>query len=205
MNDITTLRMMIATAALAAVAALFAGGANAMLQDVEGGSGGGTSAVPATQPQTIPYLSHGIGVDASQFSGQATSGQKSLGLTGDSALTRVDREVVVVDNTLDPAIRTAIAAHKSDSAVTVEQQTIPYLSHGIGVDAAQFSGQASVGLTGDSAATRVSAPEPEGLTGDSALTRYPGTISLPAISSGSDTDWTWFGVGAGMAALRSQR
>ena len=94
MNDITTLRMMIATAALAAVAALFAGGANAMLQDVEGGSGGGTSAVPATQPQTIPYLSHGIGVDASQFSGQATSGQKSLGLTGDSALTRVDREVV---------------------------------------------------------------------------------------------------------------
>ena len=72
MNDITTLRMMIATAALAAVAALFAGGANAMLLDVEGGSGGGASAVPATQPQTIPYLSHGIGVDESQFSGQAS-------------------------------------------------------------------------------------------------------------------------------------
>ena len=102
---------------------------------------------------------------------------------------------------LDPAIRTAIAAHASDSAVTVAQQPIPYLSHGIGVDAAQFSGQASLGLTGDSPLTRVSAPEPEGLTGDSALTRYPGTVSLPATSGGSDTDWTWFGVGAGMAAL----
>ena len=116
MNDNTTLRMMIATAALAAVAALFAGGANAMLLDVEGGSGGGASAVPATQPQTIPYLSHGIGVDESQFSGQASSkltgvhaGRKSLGLTGDSALTRVDRGSQVADDGLDPAIRTAIA------------------------------------------------------------------------------------------------
>ena len=171
MNDNTTLRMMIATAALAAVAALFAGGANAMLLDVEGGSGGGASAVPATQPQTIPYLSHGIGVDESQFSGQASSkltgvhaalagnrepaaaasvepgtipylshgigvdesqfsgqawgGQVSLGLTGDSALTRVDRGTQVAGDGLDPAIRTAIAAHASDSAVTVEQQHDP--------------------------------------------------------------------------------
>lgn len=197
MNDNTTLRMMIATAALAAVAALFAGGANAMLLDVEGGSGGGASAVPATQPQTIPYLSHGIGVDESQFSGQASP--KLSGVH--AALTRVDGGSQVADDGLDPAIRTAIATHASDSAVTVEQQTIPYLSHGIGVDAAQFSGQASLGLTGDSPLTRVSAPEPEGLTGDSALTRYPGTVSLPATSGGSDTDWTWFGVGAGMAAL----
>jgi hypothetical protein len=246
MNDNTTLRMMIATAALAAVAALFAGGANAKMLD-EGGSGGGASAVPATQPPTIPYLSHGIGVDASQFSGQASpkptgvhaalardrepaasstaerqtipylshgigvdesqfsgqawGGQASLGLTGDSAQTRVDGGSQVADDRLDPAIRTAIATHASDSAVTVERQTIPYLSHGIGVDAAQFSGQASLGLTGDSPLTRVSAPEPEGLTGDSPLTRYPGTVSLPATSGGSDTDWTWFGVGAGMAAL----
>jgi hypothetical protein len=175
MNDNTTLRMMIATAALAAVAALFAGGANAKMLD-EGGSGGGASAVPATQPPTIPYLSHGIGVDASQFSGQASP--KPTGVH--AALAR-DRE---------PA-----------ASSTAERQTIPYLSHGIGVDAAQFSGQASLGLTGDSPLTRVSAPEPEGLTGDSPLTRYPGTVSLPATSGGSDTDWTWFGVGAGMAAL----
>ncbi len=248
MNDITTLRMMVATAALAAVAAVFAGGANARFLDTERDSGGGAAAVPATQPQTIPYLSHGIGVDESQFSGQASpkltgvhaalardrqpatssaverqtipylshgigvdesqfsgrawGGQVSLGLTGDSALTRVDGGTRAADDGLDPAIRTAIAAHASDSAGTVGQQrAIPYLSHGIGVDAAQFSGQASLGLTGDSPLTRVSAPEPEGLTGDSALTRYPGTISLPATSSGSDIDWTWFGVGAGMAAL----
>ena len=176
MNDITTLRMMIATAALAAVAAVFAGGANARLLDVEGGSSGGTSAAAVAQPGTIPYLSHGIGVDESQFSGQAAPK-----LTGVHAALARDRE---------PA-----------ASSTAEPQTIPYLSHGIGVDAAQFSGQASLGLTGDSPLTRVSAPEPEGLTGDSALTRYPGTISLPATSSGSDTDWTWFGVGAGMAAL----
>jgi hypothetical protein len=80
--------------------------------------------------------------------------------------------------------------------------TIPYLSHGIGVDESLFQGE-SLGLTGDSARTRVSAPEPEGLTGDSALTRYPGqgrglTVSA---STSDDTDWTWFGVGAGMAAL----
>ena len=232
MNDNTTLRMMIATAALAAVAALFAGGANAMLLDVEGGSGGGASAVPATQPQTIPYLSHGIGVDESQFSGQASSkltgvhaalaanrepaasssvepgtipylshgigvdesqfsgqawgGQVSLGLTGDSALTRVDRGTQVAGDGLDPAIRTAIAAHASDSAVTVERQTIPYLSHGIGVDESQFSGQTSLGLTGDSPLTRVD--QPVGATGQ-------------ATSSGNDTDWTWIGLGAGMAAL----
>ena len=184
MNDITTFRMMIATAALAAVAAVFAGGANAMLLDVEGGSGGGATAVAPTQPGTIPYLSHGIGVDESQFSGQASpkltgvhaalvrdretaasssvepgtipylshgigvdesqfsgqawGGQASLGLTGDSALTRVDGGTQAAGDGLDPAIRTAIATHASDSAVTVgqQQQAIPYLSHGIGVDAA---------------------------------------------------------------------
>ena len=84
--------------------------------------------------------------------------------------------------------------------------TIPYLSHGIGVDESLFAGtsepQASLGLTGDSPLTRVSAPEPEGLTGDSAATRYPGPRGLTATaSSGDDTDWTWLGLGAGMAAL----
>ena len=83
---------------------------------------------------------------------------------------------------------------------------IPYLSHGIGVDESLFQGEASqpsLGLTGDSPLTRVSAPEPEGLTGDGALTRYPaeGRGPTAAASSGNDTDWTWFGLGAGMAAL----
>ena len=44
---------------------------------------------------TIPYLSHGIGVDASQF-----SGQPSVGLTGDSAL-KVDLAVAAANKAYD--------------------------------------------------------------------------------------------------------
>jgi hypothetical protein len=116
MQDMTTTRMLLTSAVLATVAALFAGGANAMLMDVEGGSGSGAVSAPSVERGTI---------------------QPSLGLTGDSAL------------------------------------------------------------------TRVSAPEPEGLTGDSALTRVDRPVigSGQATSSGSDTDWTWIGLGTGMAAL----
>ncbi len=100
---------------------------------------------------------------------------------------------------------------------------VPYMSHGIGVDASQFSGQAplrltivhpglvdrhslpnepqSLGLNGDSPLTRVSAPEPEGLTGDGALTRVRKTAPPAGMSGGNDIDWTSFGAGAGMAAL----
>lgn len=176
MYEMTTARMLVTTAVLAAVAALFAGGANAMLMDVDGGGTNGAVTAPATQPLTIPYLSRGIGVDASQFSGQEV--QK---LTGVHAALQRDRTTA--------------------SSSTVEPGTIPYLSHGTGVDESQFGGVRSLGLTGDSALTRVSGPEPEGLTGDSALTRYPGTVTLPASSGGSDLDWTSFGAGAGMAAL----
>ena len=176
MYEMTTARMLVTTAVLAAVAALFAGGANAMLMDVDGGGTNGAVTAPATQPLTIPYLSRGIGVDASQFSGQEV--QK---LTGVHAALQRDRTTA--------------------SSSTVEPGTIPYLSHGTGVDESQFGGVRSLGLTGDSALTRVSGPEPEGLTGDSALTRYPGTVTLPASSGGSDVDWTSFGAGAGMAAL----
>ena len=130
MNNITTGRMLLTTAVLAAVAALFAGGANAMLQDVEGGSGsGGSAAAPLGSPGTIPYLSHGIGVDASQFSGQT-----SLGLTGDSPRTRM-------------------------------------------------------------------APEPRGLTGDSPIGRFPGTTQTAVASGDNDLDWSSFGAGAGLVAL----
>ena len=41
MNEITKTRMLLTTAALAAVAALFAGGANARLMDVDGGTADG--------------------------------------------------------------------------------------------------------------------------------------------------------------------
>ena len=93
MNDIATTRMLLTTAVLAAVAALIAAPANAVLLDVEGGGGGSAATAPAPQiePGTIPYLSHGIGVDASLFGGTGVGvdqSQASLGLTGDGALTR---------------------------------------------------------------------------------------------------------------------
>ena len=166
MNDNLNRRMILTTAVFAAVAALLVGPASAQVQ-----------------PGTIPYLSHGIGVDESQFSG-------------------------TVDQ-LDPAIRTAMvaeAAAKAKAQASATPGAIPYLSHGIGVDQSLFQGeqQQSLGLTGDSALTRVSAPEPEGLTGDGPRTR--GQVfqaNSTSLSSNGDTDinWTWVGFGAGMAAL----
>jgi hypothetical protein len=175
MYEITKARMLLTTAALAAVAAFFAGGANARLMDVDGGTATGAATVPAEQPPTIPYLSHGIGVDESLWSGTAQST-----LTG---------------------VHAALERDRSESTATVPL-TIPYLSHGIGVDASQFGGSpTSIGLTGDSPLTRVSAPESVGLTGDSAATRYPRLVGTTATSGGNDVDWTSFGAGAGLAAL----
>ncbi len=207
MNDATTTRMLLTTAVLAAVAALIAGPAHAVNLDVEGG--GSAAAVPAPiGPGTIPYLSHGIGVDESRFSGEAT-----LGLTGDSALTRQGElssrqspQLTGVHAALqrDRAVQAgAASAVEPGTAAPGEPGTIPYLSHGIGVDESLFSGEPSSGATG-TAAGRVAHTMPEGLTGDSALTRTD--LSSPssttqASSSGDDTDWTWIGLGAGMAAL----
>ena len=175
MNDITKTRMLLTTAALAAVAALFAGGANARLLDTDGGTATGAAVVPAG-PGTIPYLSHGIGVDESLW-----SGEPQTQLSGVHAALH--------------------QRNRSESTSVVAPLTIPDLSHGTGVDAGQFGGRASIGLTGDSPLTRVSAPEPEGLTGDSAATRYPRTVATTATSGGNDVDWTSFGAGAGAVAL----
>ena len=208
MNDTFNSRMFLSTAVLAAVAALVVGPASA--QHIDEGSDGGRTSVtaPSTiQPGMIPYLSHGVGVDESQFSG-------------------------TVDD-LDPAIRTAIAAEaaaKAKAQASAAPGAIPYLSHGTGVDESRFSGQPSVGLTGDSAVkvdravaaadeaydtwrvrTAVAArqalftgqQQPSvGLTGDSALTRSSGTATPAAASSAGDgVDWSSFGLGAGMTAL----
>jgi hypothetical protein len=183
MNEITTTRMLITTAVMAAVAALFAGGANAMLQDVEGGSASDSPVAAPGAPGTIPYLSHGIGVDKSLFSGPAPTQATTVAKPGDPG-------------------------------------TIPYLSHGIGVDKSLFSGQdssqptgvhaalqrdrgtatAALGLTGDSALTRV-ADTPLGLTGDAPAGRFPDTTRTVAVSGGDDLDWSSFGAGAGLVAL----
>ena len=208
MNEITTARMLLTTAVLAAVAAFFAGGANAMLVDADGGTAGGAVATPSSQPSAIPYLSRGIGVDAAQWNGQAQA--KPAGVHAALQRDRSETATFTVQPEAIPYLSHGVGVDASQfsgpglgtkATSSVASGTIPYLSQGVGVDASQFSGRPSVGLTGDSALTRVSAPQPEGLTGDSAITRYPGTVSAPASSGGSDVDWTSFGAGAGMAAL----
>jgi hypothetical protein len=181
MYDNHTIRMFLTTAVVAAVAALLAGPASAFVMDVEGGGGSGAatvSAQPQVEPGTIPYLSHGVGVDQSQFAG--------------------------TDDRLDPAIRTAIAAEaaaKTKAQASAAPGAIPYLSHGIGVDQTLFQGEQSLGLTGDSPITRVVGLEPQGLTGDSPRTRGQVAEANGSLSTGSDVNWTWVGFGAGMAAL----
>jgi hypothetical protein len=160
MYDMTPIKMLMATGVLAAVAALFAGPAGAVLLDTDGDSGGVAVGPGGGHASTIPYLSHGIGVDESLYAETATPQVES------------------------------------------QTTTIPYLSHGIGVDESQFSGEPSLGLTGDSALPRVSAPEPEGLTGDSPRTRGDiATASSGGTFSSNEGDWTWVGLGSGLAAL----
>ena len=207
MYEMTTARMIMTTAVLAAVAALFAGGANAMLMDVAGGGTNGAVTTPSSQASTIPYLSQGIGVNEGMFAGPVT--QQMTGVHAALQRDRTTTSSSVVQQDTIPYLSRGVGVDESlfagrggtQPTSTVEPGTIPYLSRGVGVDESQFSGLPSLGLTGDSALTRVSAPEPEGLTGDSALTRYPGTVTLPSSSGGVDLDWTSFGAGAGMAAL----
>jgi hypothetical protein len=189
-DENTKMKMLLTTAVLAAVAALMAGPATAYVMDVEGGGGTGTVAIAAQpaqpgDPGTIPYLSHGVGVDESLY-----QGQPSLGLTGDSATTRTELSGPVASDELDPAIRTAIQAREAESAAAQASTgpgAIPYLSHGIGVDESLFQGASSVGLTGDSPLTR----------GDVASVSQP----TAQVTSDGEFDWTWAGFGAGTAVL----
>jgi len=191
--------MILATAALAAFAAVLAGPAGAYIQEGNGvqpvASQSDGMQAQSSGDLVVPYLSQGQGVDMSQFSGTASRKVESRAASQQG---------------LDVAIKTAIASQASQTS-TVERQTIPYLSQGVGVDKSQFAGKASgrptgvhaallnrdesaaaaqlphgiqvvlsppsesqsVGLTGDSAPTRASTPEASslGLTGDSPLTR----------------------------------
>ena len=183
MNDgQTTTRMLLTTAVVAAFAALMTGHASAFGMDVDGGGTNGASpsgSQAQVEPGTIPYLSHGVGVDQSLFRG-------------------------ATDDRLDPAIRTAIAAEaaaKAEAQASAAPGAIPYLSHGIGVDQSLYQGEQSLGLTGDSPITRVVGLEPAGLTGDSPRTRGQVYQANATLASDSDVNWTWVGFGAGMAAL----
>jgi hypothetical protein len=121
---------------------------------------------------------YGPGAYARQGAARSTA-PDSVGLTGDSAL-KVDRAVAAANEAYNTYLhKTATAARES-----------------------LFTDQPSVGLTGDSAVTRSSAPQHAGLTGDRAVTRYPGTVTLPtALSAGDGVEWSSFGLGAGMTAL----
>jgi len=222
MYDNFNTRVVLTTAVFAAVAALLAGPASAHVMDVEGGGGNGTSVTAQpVQPGTIPYLSHGTGVDQSQFAGQPDSTAALRVDALDPAIAtaiatreavrtseRSERRHVATGDGLDPAIRTAIAAEASAKQAAQSSATsgpIPYLSHGIGVDQSLFQGeeQQSLGLTGDSPITRVVGQEPAGLTGDSPRTRgqvFQDNATF-ASNGNADVNWTWVGFGAGMAAL----
>ena len=144
MNNMNTMRMLLSTAALAAFAALFAAGANAMVQD-DGGAAGGAPAVTTVKPSTIPYLSHGIGVDETQ-----SATPTSPGFTGvHAALANRAAAPAAVDNTLDPAIRKAIENRAFGSGLIGDRPIRKAIEH-------RAFGS---GLIGDPALTRSSAPQ----------------------------------------------
>jgi len=216
MKDMATTRMLFMTALLAAVAVLLASPAQASWKDEEGGGGSGTAVVtPNVQPGSIPYLSHGTGVDESLFAGQPA-------VTSTAAV-----------DELDPAIRRAIEAHKAKQA-EAQSGPIPYLSHGMGVDESLFPGQqrvvqAAVAFDGSPdaidryLANQQTTTLPLGGSPDAidrflenqqsstltlggspdAIDRYMGRTSVAAQggTSGNDFDWTWVGLGAGLCGL----
>jgi hypothetical protein len=120
--------VMITVAAAGASAALAASTASAQLLDTAGG--GGATAVTAVQPAdpgTIPYLSQGIGVDQSQFQGDASTAASqgepgtipylSQGIGVDQsqfqgdATAGIHDEATLIARGVDPAIATAMASH----------------------------------------------------------------------------------------------
>ena len=125
--------VMITVAAASASAALAASTASAQLLDTEGG-GGGTSvtAVQPGDPGTIPYLSQGIGVDQSQFQGEAST----AGTQGEPGTIPYLSQGIGVD-------QSQFQGEASTAGTQGEPGTIPYLSQGIGVDQSQFQGEAT--------------------------------------------------------------
>jgi hypothetical protein len=169
--DEKTTHMVIATAALAAVAAVLAGPAGAYIpegngvQPVSGQSASRTLAGPAATQQ---------GLDMAIKTAIASRASQATQLEG---------------------VHGALVLNAKQSGSTTP------LPHGAQVVLSPPSEAQSLGLTGDSPIGRVVAHEPQGLTGDSALTRVPEAAPAPTVSGGDDTDWTSFGAGAGMVAL----
>ena len=83
---------------------------------------------------------------------------------------------------LDPAIQTSIQARQASLP-----QPIPYLSHGMGVDQTLFGAQP----TGDVDESR--------FAGD--VARASAIEPTQSSSGTNDVDWTWIGLGSGLAAF----
>ena len=92
MIKVTITRMLLSSAALAAIAALFAGGANAMVQEPSGHPPPvGDSAVKVDRAVAAANEAYDTYRDKAAIAARAallTDQQPSVGLTGDSALTR---------------------------------------------------------------------------------------------------------------------
>ena len=129
--------VMLTVAAASASAALAASTASAQLLDTGGGGGGGTSvtAVQPGDPGTIPYLSHGVGVDQSQFQGEAST----AGTPAEPGTIPYLSQGIGVD-------QSQFQGEASTAGTPAEPGTIPYLSQGIGVDQSQFQGDATPGI-----------------------------------------------------------
>ncbi|HEY7179116.1 MAG TPA: hypothetical protein VH305_08075 [Gaiella sp.] len=208
MNDKVT-RMIFATAALAAFAAVLASNAGAQVPE-----GNGTQAVTSQsdgwQAQSsgdyyvVPYLSQGQGVDETQFSGQASRTVAAQAAAQQAQTIPYLSQGIGVDASQFGGKVTQqqlTGVHAALASNGHESTSLASLPHGIQVEYPQSTRVQSLGLTGDSSLNRVAAPRPQGLTGDTALTRVPETAAAPTVSGGDDIDWTSFGAGAAMAAL----
>ena len=173
MNDNFHARMILSTAVFAAVAALLVGPASAYVMDVEGGGGSGTSvtAQPAVEPGTIPYLSHGIGVDLAQLSG--TVEPKAQASAAPGAIPYLSHGIGV-DQSLFQGEQQQSLGLTGDSPIT------------------RVVGQEPAGTTDDFVLRRSG-------SGTTQVQSY--TADGASLDTRTDVNWTWVGFGAGMAAL----
>ena len=131
MSNMTTMRMLLSTAALAAFAVVFAGSANAKMLD-EGGSGGGAPTVKA-----IEHRAFGSGLIGDPAIRKAIENRAfGSGLIGDSALTRSSAPQTLWRSSAPQALTRSSApqfrgAHRGQRPGTVTLPTASSASDGV--------------------------------------------------------------------------
>jgi len=129
--------VLLTVAAASASAALAASTASGqLLEGTGGGTGGAVAAVQPGDPGTIPYLSHGVGVDESLFQGD-TAAQPTAQPAEAGTIPYLSQGIGVD--------QTQFQGEASPAGTAAEPGTIPYLSQGTGVDQSQFQGEAPAG------------------------------------------------------------